>query len=226
VSERGLPDSVAGHLNQVLPQSADTPLRVRLTQSGEMTQKPGGRRLEFTAVQESAVETVEFEWHASFGPNPLVRVKVLDRYGDGEGLLLARVWGIIPATRSTGPETDRGEATRYLAELPWVPHAMRANRELSWREIDGGEVEVSTLVGGTAISVRLAFDGDGLIRRASAIRPRLTGGTSVDTPWVGEFGDYVELGGIRVPRSAEVSWDLPEGRFTYWRGEVTSLAAE
>ena len=48
----------------------------------------------------------------------------------------------------------------------------------------------------------------------------------MDTPWVGRFGDYIELGGIRVPGSAEVSWELPEGPFTYWRGEVASLVVD
>ena len=101
---------------------------------------------------------------------------------------------------------------------------MGSNRELSWRELDDGSVEVSTLVGGVAASVRLAFGESGLIRTASAIRPRVAGRAFVDTPCVGKFGDYVELGGIRVPGSAEVSWELPEGPFTYWRGEVASLS--
>lgn len=43
---------------------------------------------------------------------------------------------------------------------------------------------------------------------------------------MGTFGDYVELGGVRVPSSAELSWELPDRPFTYWRGEVTSLVAE
>lgn len=223
---RQLPSRIAGHLSQVLPEGAATASRVRLTQHGEMVQKPGGRRLEFTAVEELEVGAVGFEWRATFGPNPLVRVRVVDRYRGGEGLVTAKVWGLIPATRSTGPETDRGEAMRYLAELPWVPQAIESNPELSWRELEDGSVEVSTLVGGRAASVRLTLDDTGLIRSASGLRPRLAGRTSVETPFLGTFRDYVELGGVRVPGSAEVSWELPEGPFTYWRGEVTSLVSE
>jgi len=226
MSERALPLAIARHLERALPDEAPQPRRVRLRQTGDMVQKPGGRRLEFKAVQQYATERVEFEWRASFGTNPLVRVRVTDRYRDGEGLLVARIWGLVPATRNTGPETDRGEAQRYLAELPWVPFAIAANRELSWREPDDGEVEVSTLVGGVAVSVQLGFDDSGLIRRASAMRPRVADGAWVDTPWVGEFGDYVDLGGILVPATAEVRWELPDGPFVYWRGEVASLAAE
>jgi hypothetical protein len=226
MSERRLPSQIAGHLSQVLPEGVATPSRVRLTQRGEMVQKPGGRRLQFSAIQKLEVGTVEFEWRATFGPNPLVRVRVVDRYRDGEGLLTAKVWGLIPATRSTGPDTDRGEALRYLVELPWVPQAIGSNPDLSWRELEDGSVEVSTLVGGRSAGVRLAFDDAGLIRSTSGLRPRLAGRTSVDTPFMGWFGDYVEFGGISVPGSAEVSWELPEGPFTYWRGEVTSLELE
>jgi hypothetical protein len=226
MSERALPGPIAGHVGQVLPDDAAVPSRVRLAQTGEMVRRPGEKPLAFTAIQEYAVEQVDFEWRAAFGPNRLVRLSVVDGFRDGVGWLTVRVWGLIPAGRSSGPQVDRGEAMRYLAELPWVPHAIRWNPQLSWRALEDGSAEVSTLVGGRAASIRFSFDEIGLIRGASGIRPRLAGGTAIETPFVGRFGDYVELGGIRVPGSAEVSWELPEGPFTYWRGEVISLEAE
>jgi hypothetical protein len=39
---------------------------------------------------------------------------------------------------------SKGEAMRYLAELPWLPQAMVANQELEWRQIDDRTVEVAT----------------------------------------------------------------------------------
>jgi hypothetical protein len=226
MSDRPLPDPIAGHLGQVLPAAAEAPSRVRLEQTGEMIRRPGEKPLAFTAVQEYATERVDFEWRAAFGPNRLVRLSVVDGFSEGVGWLTARVWGLIPVVRSAGPEVDLAEAMRYLAELPWVPHAIRSNPELSWRAVEDGSAEVSTLVGGRAASVQLSFDETGLIRSAAGIRPRLAGRTSIETPFVGRFGDYVELGGIRVPGTAEVSWELPGGPFTYWRGEVLSLATD
>jgi hypothetical protein len=38
----------------------------------------------------------------------------------------------------------------------------------------------------------------------------------------GHFADYQTFGAIRVPTSAETYWELPEGRYVYWRGTVTS----
>jgi hypothetical protein len=54
-------------------------------------------------------------------------------------------------------------------------------------------------------------------RNRWAERPWLEGKTWVPTPWAGEFGDYISL-----PTSAEVYWELPAGRYVYWRGTVTS----
>jgi hypothetical protein len=95
MSRRPLPKPIEAYLNQVLPKEAETPSKVRLTQTGEMVQRPGGRRLPFTAVQEIAVRKVGFEWRAAFGPNRLVRLAVVDRYRDGKGSLTAKVWGLI-----------------------------------------------------------------------------------------------------------------------------------
>jgi hypothetical protein len=59
--------------------------------------------------------------------------------------------------RQAGAETSFGEALRYLAELPWVPHAMTANPQLEWRHLDEGTVEVAAEVGSERAAVRLAF---------------------------------------------------------------------
>jgi Family of unknown function (DUF6544) len=125
--------------------------------------------------------------------------------------------------RSGGPETAEGEAIRYLSELPWVPHAMIANRELEWSDNDGRAVEVATKVGSRRVAVRLEFDETGHIVGASADRPRTEGRRIVWRPWTGTFGDYAVVGGISIPTIGEVRWELPDGPFTYWRGTITSL---
>jgi hypothetical protein len=154
---------------------------------------------------------------------PFVALNVVDGYADGEGELRAHLLG-IPVMRQAGTETTVGEALRYLAELPWIPHAMRANRELEWRELDDYAVQVSTRVRSHQVGVRVDFDDNGDIARTSCpARPRPVGKTFVPTPWAGEFRDYALLGGTRIPTTAEVCWELPRGPFVYWRGRVCSV---
>ena len=222
---RSIPDPIAEHLRRVLPGRVETPTRTRLTQSGEMLRRPGEKPLAFSAREELAVREVGFEWRAGFGPNRLVRLTVVDRYRDGEGSLTARVWGLLPVTSSRGPDTDRAEAIRYLAELPWVPHAIARNRDLVWREVDDQTVEVTAEVAGERAALTIGFDSDGDVVHVSALRRRQEGKTFVETPWAGDFSDYGVIDGIRMPATAEVYWDPGGDRFVYWRGRVLSASA-
>lgn len=203
---------------------ASAPRLVRLHQHGEMWQRPDGPALRFRAVQEIAVRAVAFRWRAWFplGPLlPLPKVVVTDELDDGAGRLVARALGVLPVLRESGPAITEGQLLRYLAELPWAPHALVENHALQWRELADGSLEVGAACGGTHAAVRLELDETGIARASAPARPRLVGGVAVPTPWGGSFADYAVLGGIRVPTRARVWWDLPEGRFTYWRATVS-----
>jgi hypothetical protein len=220
-----LPRLIKRYLDRVLPPDARAASQVLITQTGEMSNKPGARPMRFTAVEHFAVHRVAFSWEARFVIARLLSFHVVDRYDNGRGALTVRALR-FPVQTEAGPDIALGEAYRYLAELPWVPHAMAANRELVWSEVDERSVEVSTAVGGKRPTVRLEFDDAGdIVRCAADRRPGTVGGRAVSARWGGNLGGYETLGGIRMPSQGEVYWELPEGRFTYWRGEVTSARA-
>jgi uncharacterized protein DUF6544 len=218
-----LPPLVANFVERNVPPGT-LPGRVRFAQAGQMQLKPG-RWLRFEAEQEAATEQVEFSWRARFPIAPLVALRVDDWYRAGDGALEVRLFG-LPIKRSQGLEVARGEAMRYLAELPWVPQAFVANRELEWREVDAKTVEAATVIAGSRAAVRLHFDDAGDIVAASAQdRPRAVGKTAVATPFAGEYGDYQLFDGVRLPTTAAVRWELADGPFVYFRGRITSFAA-
>jgi hypothetical protein len=217
-----LPLLVRRYLERSLPPQLSCPQRVRISQHGQMWQKPGRRALSFTASQVLAVDRVGFSWRARFPLVGPIAIKVVDAYADGLGELEARVLG-VRVMHQDGPETTAGEALRYLAELPWVPFAILGNHELEWRELDGRRVEVATHLGTKRVAVALRFDQGGDVVTATAERPYPVGREWVPMGWTGQFGDYERLGGVRIPTAAEVRWELPEGAFTYWRGAVDSL---
>jgi hypothetical protein len=76
------------------------------------------------------------------------------------------------------------------------------------------------------VKLTFEFDGEGDIASCyMADRPRQVGKASVPTPWRGEFTDYTRLqGGVRMPRRGKVWWELPDGPFVYWEGEVTGIS--
>lgn len=220
-----LPALLERYLAQALPAGESTVRQVRVTQAGEMFRRPGGHPMRFTAVERFAVDRVAFAWEARFRIAPLLSLRVLDAYDHGAGSLRVRALG-LPVQSQSGRDLDVAEAYRYLAELPWMPYAIAANRELQWRPVDERMVEVATAAGGERPKVRIEFDEAGdIVRYFADARPRDVDGGSVPTRWGGELSDYRALGGMRMPARGEVYWDLPEGRLVYWRGGITSAQA-
>jgi hypothetical protein len=216
-----LPPLVARYVERNVPPGP-LPARVRFAQAGQMQLKQG-RWLRFEAEQEAATERVEFSWRARFPIAPLVALHVDDWYRGENGALEVKLFG-LPLKRSQGVDVAKGEAMRYLAELPWVPHAFVANRELEWREVDANTVEVTTTIVGSRAAVRLHFDDGDIVAASAQDRPRAVGKAAVPTPFAGEFGDYQLFDGVRLPTTAAVRWELSDGPFVYFRGRITSFA--
>lgn len=217
-----------GAVQRFLGRSVSTgpvPRQIRIAQHGEMRKAPTARPMRFTATQFLAVERVAFSWQARFPLAGPLAIKVVDEYSHGEGRLVVRLLG-YPINRQEGPEMATGEAIRYLAELPIVPFAMAHNPDLEWRGLDDHAAEVAAIVRGERLAVKFDFDAKGdIVRASSESRPMLRAGALTTAPWGGEFRDYWTFDGIRVPTRAEAYWDLPEGRFAYWRGTITSAVA-
>ncbi len=195
---------------------------MRVQQSGEMRQRPDGRATSFRATQDFTVDHVAFSWRARFPLVGPLALTVVDEFADGSGRLRLSLLG-IPLRTMMGPETNLGEAMRYLGELPWAPHAMSANRDLSWREVNARTVEVSMSLDGSTAAVALSFDDDGDIVGATGMRPLRVGKAFVPTPWGGDFSNYASVNGTRIPTYGQAWWELPEGRFVYWAGQITAL---
>jgi uncharacterized protein DUF6544 len=217
-----LPELVRRYLARTLPSGEQVPAAVRVQQSGNMWQRPGGRATSFRATEDFAVDRVAFAWRARFPIVGPLALTVVDELVDGIGRLRLSLLG-IPLRTSTGPETNVGEAMRYLSELPWAPHAISANRDLFWRAVNARTVEVSMSLGGSTAAVALSFDDAGDIVRATGTRPFQVGRAFVPTPWGGDFSNYESFNGIRIPTYGEAWWELSEGRFVYWAGHITAL---
>ncbi|MDX6679330.1 MAG: hypothetical protein QOE31_3382 [Solirubrobacteraceae bacterium] len=223
--EDGRPRSILDYAARAVPEGNAAAHSVHIGQVGEML--VGSRWRRFTARETFTIASTAFTWRARFplaAGIPLFRV--IDRYADGSGSLTARVLGLFPVVRASGPATPAAEAARYLAELPWVPHALLGNPELRFREAADGAVEVF-LPARNSITPRMRFDFDptGDIVRVGGVRARSERGAMTWEPWGGTFAGYRIMGGVRIPTHAEVYWGTPEPPEPYWRCDVTALAA-
>ncbi|MBN9309747.1 DUF6544 family protein [Devosia sp.] len=198
------------------------PAVIHLTHSARLATAVGQPPSDIAADQwaSTAMPGIVWRGHGSMLGIPLV---VLDSYVDGHGLLEARIGGAIRAAYGAGGPFDKGELQRYLSELPLLPDAILNNSALRWRQVDATSVEVTANTPDGPASARFSFDAAGdIVGIVADDRPMTVGNSTRPTRWVGTYAGYRQFGRYRVPSHGEVGWQLPEGLFTYWRGEVTS----
>jgi hypothetical protein len=189
-----------------------------------MRMGPGRAWLPFKAREWFDAAGVDFRWDASVRMAPFFSPRITDAFQTGRGSLTVSLFGVLPFIRSRGPALDRGEALRGLSELPWRPFAFRTSPVLSWQAAREDQVRASFDDGQTRVTADFDIDADGHVLGVSAIRPRTVGKSLIDTPWSGVFHSYKTFQGVRLPTYAEVSWHLPQGPFTYWRGRVIEFS--
>lgn len=218
MATRELPALITEFYRRCVSDPPAAPRGTLLEQRGEMRLGEERPWMPFTAEQSCQAARTGFVWHARFKMAPLVTGVVDDAYEDGHGRLDAKIWGVLPVAHGRGLEIDRGEAQRYLSELAWCPMALVHNPALHYRQLRDDAVRV--WVHDEQTYVDLLFDAAGDIAGATT-DTRCRG--EQPQPWGGQFGDYRDFGDVRAPATAQAYWDTPQGRFTYWRGEVTSL---
>lgn len=195
---------------------------VTIEQTGSMWKAPGAKPQRFTARQTIATSAPGFMWRARM--DPFGSVSVADYFVAGHGGLSARVLGAFEIANESGTaEIDRGEALRYLAELPWNPDAILHNRALRWTVLSPRTLRVSTEVGGVDAEVTFELDDAGLIGEAKATeRIYRAGKQRLRRPWRGRFWHYRRVAGRIMPMRGEVAWVLDGGDFVYWSGAIES----
>lgn len=200
------------------------PPALTMMQSAEMRLEPDRPFFPIQASQLTGSRNPGFVWHAAGTMAGFIPIEVVDSYVDGKGSLEARIIGSIPVASVQGADVAKGEAMRFLAELAWNPDALLNADGLKWRQVDDQTVEVSLATSGGLARVKLLFDGAGdIVGIVAEDRPRSVGNVTLPTRWLGRFSDYAQVGAYRFPRHGEIAWDLPNGEFIYWRGDVLTL---
>ncbi len=182
----------------------------------------------FSSTEVVTIRRPGFDWDGKIMMAPGLPARVHDAYVAGEGILEARLLGLVKLVDLRGTaDLARGELLRYLAEAMWYPTALLPSQGVTWEPLDDSSARATLTDGATAVSLDFHFAADGLIESTrAAARPRTLGGTVVASPWGGRGWDYELRDGMRIPLSGEVAWLMPEGAYPYWRGRITGLRYE
>ena len=159
---------------------------------------------------------------------PGLKVRVVDSYIVGKGLLHATIQGLLTMAEMRGEgEIARGEFMRWFAEVAWYPTALLPSQGVRWEAVDELSANATVVDGPLTLTLLFRFNDAGLIGsfRAEA-RGAMVDQKMVMAPWEGIWSNYQTRDGVQVPFTGEVAWMRPEGRKPYFVGTVTALTFE
>lgn len=223
-----LPPPVARYLKRAIPVPARVSL-VRLEQTGEVrTSVETNRWMTFEAEHLAAPGATGFLWNARVRVAPLLHVRVIDEYFDGEGsgevnLLSAFTVGSDEGT----PELNSGALHRFLAEAVWYPTALLPSEKLRWTSVDERRALATLTDNGLSVSLEFRFADTGEVTGIyTPARWGTFGGGYEQHAWEGHFRNYETIGGFWVPREGDVGWYVGSEWRAVWRGRILSYETE
>ena len=225
----GLPAPVQRYFRAVLKDGQPLITAVTIDMAGRFNLSPTGEQWKpFTSRQRVTTRRPGFLWDATIAMLPGVKVRVVDSYIAGGGLLHATVQGLFTMAEMRGEgEIARGELMRWFAEVAWYPTALLPSQGVRWQAVDAHSANATVVDGPQTLRLLFRFNDAGLIGsfRAEA-RGGMVGDKVVMAPWEGSWSNYQWRDGVQLPLTGEVAWMRPEGRRPYFVGTVTSLAFE
>jgi hypothetical protein len=225
----GLPAPVQRYFRVALAPGQAIVSAATIRMSGTFNMSATGEQWKpFTSLQRVTTRRPGFLWDARIAMMPGLTVHVVDSYITGNGLLKASILGLLTmADMQGGGDIARGEFMRYFAEAVWYPTALLPSQGVRWEAVDEHAASATMVDDSLSLTLLFRFDDAGLIESFRAeSRGGMVDKVMVQAPWEGRFSNYQTRDGMLVPFAGEVAWMRPEGRKTYFKGDVTQLSYE
>jgi hypothetical protein len=219
---RDLPQPVQRYLQYALGENATAIHTVRLRHGGLFRTSPKQRWMTIEGVEYFTVGKPGLVWNGTIRLAPLLWIEARDRLIGDRANMLVKFCSTLKLADASGPEIDQGALLRWLGEVVWFPIGYVGDR-IRWEPIDSHSARATLLHEGLLVSAVLEIDDKGKFVRMRAERYRGESDRSVLTPWKALCTEYSEFGGVRIPSSVEVIWELPEGEFSYAKFQVTAV---
>ena len=225
----GLPAPVQRYFRAVLKNGQAIVSAVTIEMVGTINMSATAEQWKpFTSKQRVVTRRAGFMWDAQISMLPGMKVRVVDSYIAGKGLVQAAMLGLFTvADVGGGGEMARGEFMRFFAETPWYPTALLPSQGVQWAAVDDTSANATIVDGPLTLTLLFHFNDAGLIDSVRAeARGGMVGKEMLMRPWECGLSNYQVRDGMTVPISGEAAWVRPDGRKTYFIGSVKSMAYE
>jgi hypothetical protein len=220
-----LPAPVVRYLSQALGGRTRAVTTARLRHGGRFRPKLEGGWLPVRGQQYFVTDPPGFIWWGRVRLFPGLWIDARDRSVSGEANMFISMESTLTLADSRGPELDSGALHRVLGEMTWFPTAFLDSRYVTWTAVDDQTAQATLRVNGREVTGVFSFGPDGLPVSFRAQRYRDIGrGESVLTTFSGEYADYRDVEGLRVPQRVVGHWHVNGRKIPYAIFEVEALA--
>ncbi|QCK15184.1 DUF6920 family protein [Mangrovivirga cuniculi] len=197
---------------------------VELKQRLQMKLKPDQKKwYSGKAIQHFTIDPPFFEWNSKININPLVTVSGQDRFQNGVGEMLIKLFDIFPVVNEkNNPKIDQGTMQRFLAEISWFPIAA-TKKYLIWEQIDNLTAKATMELYGVSVTGTFVFDENGHFKQFKTLRYKGADKSSKRIPWIVTALKYGEFQGVTVPVELKAEWELENSLWTWLQLEVTDI---
>lgn len=217
-----LPEPVRRYIRFAVGQDAPMVRTARLHHGGFFRTNPKRRWLPIEGQEFFTIGKPGFIWNATIPLLPFLWIEARDQFIDRRGNMLVKICSLFTLVNASGKDLDQGALLRWLAEVVWFPIGYLGDR-IGWDPIDSRTAQATLTHNGLSASAKVEVDEEGRLVAIRGRRHRVEDGRSELTPWRGMCSNYRQFGGMRIPTSVEVVWELSDGDFSYAKFEVSSV---
>lgn len=196
---------------------------VYLEQEAQMLMKPDQTEWSQAKAEQSfTVDPPGFIWSVSMKMNPVIPVMGRDRFVNGKGEMLIKLFSVFPVVNAKNSEKiDQATLQRYLAEIVWFPSAA-LSPYISWETIDEHSARATMDYMGTVGSGTFHFDENGTFEKFVAARYK---DATDENPskWTVTATKTEVWNGIKIPVEAQAEWELENKNWTWLKLKITHI---
>lgn len=210
-----LPKPVQRYFNYVIKDGMPYISLVRLKHKGMFKTNLKKEFISITGEQYFSAQRPQFIWK---GTTLLFTAR--DSFIAGKGNLKVSLFNIFNVVDAKGSETSEGELQRWVAESVWFPTNLLPSENITWSAIDENSAKLSFRYKEISFDLIVTFNALGEIVTMETLRFMTD---KKRETWLCKVGGYKEINQVKIPFSAEVTWKLEEGNYTYAKFEVLEI---
>lgn len=196
---------------------------VWLRQKAGMKMKPGQENWhQATAEQHFTIDKPAFIWKVNMKMAPFISLSGRDKFVDGKGEMLIKMFSLINVVNENGPRIDEGTLQRYLGEMVWFPSAA-LSPYVSWEAIDSLSAKATMHHMGNSGTGTFYFNKHGDFVRYTALRYKGNEADAKRYLWIIDAKEHAVVNGIKIPVKMTASWELDEGIWTWLELQIEEV---